>query len=83
MDFLRKHRDESKPYFLEVATYGPHAQMTKAYPDNPPFPSAFADRAPKGDPTGGNCGTRPCGALTLQRPEGVRRPARATTHRPT
>ncbi|MCW2762567.1 MAG: hypothetical protein JWR85_2768 [Marmoricola sp.] len=63
--FLREHRDGTRPYFLEVATYGPHAQMTRAYRDNPPFPSAFADRAPKGDPTGGNCGTRPCGELTL------------------
>jgi len=66
VDFLRKHRDARKPYFLEVATYGPHAQMTHAYADNPPFPSAFADRAPQGDPEGGNCGTRPCGALTLR-----------------
>ena len=65
VDFLRKNRGGSKPYFLEVATYGPHAQMTKAYADNPPFPSAFADRAPQGDPTGGNCGTRHCGELTL------------------
>ncbi len=64
--FLRKHRDDTSPYFLEVATYGPHAQMSKAYPDNPSFPSAFADRAPKGDPEGGNCGTRSCGALTLR-----------------
>ena len=39
--------------------------MPKAYPDNPSFPSAFADRAPKGDPTGGNCGTKACGDLTL------------------
>ena len=57
--FLREQRDPKKPYFLEVATYGPHAQMQKAYPDNPPFPSAFADRAPKGHPAGGNCGTKP------------------------
>ena len=64
--FLREHRDQKKPYFLEVATYGPHAQMQKAYPDNPPFPSAFADRAPKGHPAGGNCGTKPCGRLTLR-----------------
>jgi arylsulfatase A-like enzyme len=64
--FLRKHRDDPKPYFLEVATYGPHAQMSKAYADNPPFPPAFADRAPKGRPAGGNCGTRPCRALTLR-----------------
>jgi arylsulfatase A-like enzyme len=66
VDFVRKHRGGSKPYFLEVATYGPHAGMSKSYRDSPPFPSAFADRAPKGDPTGGNCGTRPCGDLTLK-----------------
>ncbi len=64
--FLRSQRDATKPYFLEVATYGPHAQMNHAYPDNPTFPSAFADRAPKGDPTGGNCGTRSCDRLTLR-----------------
>ena len=45
-----RHRDARKPYFLEVATYGPHAQMHHAYPDNPTFPSAFADRAPAGRP---------------------------------
>jgi arylsulfatase A-like enzyme len=64
--FLDDHRTSAKPYFLEVATYAPHAQLKKAYPDDPPFPSAFADRAPKGDPTGGFCGTRPCGDLTLR-----------------
>ncbi len=64
--FIRGHRDDASPYFLEVATYGPHAQMRKAYPRNPSFPSAFADRAPKGHPRGGNCGTRTCGALTLR-----------------
>ncbi len=64
--FLRSQRDAKKPYFLEVATYGPHAQMNHAYKDNPTFPSAFADRAPKGDPTGGNCGTKACGRLTLR-----------------
>jgi arylsulfatase A-like enzyme len=66
VDFLRRHRTDQKPYFLEVATYGPHAQMTHAYRDNPTFPSAFADRAPQGDLTGGNCGTRSCGALSLR-----------------
>lgn len=64
--FLRKHRDEEKPYFLEVATYGPHAQMVHAYAENPAFPSAFADRAPQGRPADGNCGTGPCDALTLR-----------------
>jgi hypothetical protein len=33
VDFLRKHRGGSKPYFLEVATYGQHVQMTKGYDD--------------------------------------------------
>lgn len=64
--FMARHRTDPAPYFLEVATYGPHAQLKKAYPDNPAFPSAFADRAPKGDPTGGNCGARPCAALSLR-----------------
>jgi arylsulfatase A-like enzyme len=66
VEFLRTHRDDPEPYFLEVATYGPHAQMVRAYADNPAFPSAFADRAPKGRPGGGNCGTRPCSALSLR-----------------
>ena len=65
-EFLRSQRHADKPYFLEVATYGPHAQMEHAYPDNPTFPSAFADRAPKGHPAGGNCGTKPCGRLTVR-----------------
>jgi arylsulfatase A-like enzyme len=64
--FLRDHRNDKEPYFLEVATYGPHAQMEHAYKDNPTFPSAFADRAPKGDLTGGNCGTKRCGKLSLR-----------------
>jgi arylsulfatase A-like enzyme len=72
--FLRGHRDSSKPYFLEVATYGPHAQMQPAYRDSPPFPSAFADRAPKGDPTGGNCGTKPCAGLSLRDLDGYADP---------
>lgn len=66
VEFLRSRRGSSKPYFLEVAPYGPHAQMSPAYPDNPTFPSAFADRAPKGDPAGGNCGPTSCGRLTLR-----------------
>lgn len=65
LSFLHAHRHDTRPYFLEVATYAPHAQLQKAYRDDPPFPSAFADRAPRGHPTGGNCGTEPCSALTL------------------
>ena len=63
--FIEKHRDDRAPYFLEVATYGPHSQLNAAYPNSPQFPSAFADRAPAGDPTGGNCGLNACGDLTL------------------
>ena len=74
--FVEQHRDDTRPYFLEVATYAPHAQMERAYPDNPPFPSAFVDRAPKGDPTGGNCGTKPCSALTLRDLKGYDDPRR-------
>ncbi len=66
VDFVQRHRDDNKPYFLEVATYAPHAQLKKAYPDNPPFPPAFADRPPTGDPTGGNCGMKLCSQLALR-----------------
>lgn len=64
--FLGQQRPGDAPYFLEIATYGPHSQQKKAYPDNPHFPSAFADRAPAGHPLGGNCGTQACGSLTLR-----------------
>ncbi|WP_193608825.1 sulfatase-like hydrolase/transferase [Nocardioides lijunqiniae] len=64
--FLEEQRAGDAPYFLEVATYAPHGQIEKAYADNPQFPSAFRDRAAEGDPTGGNCGTRPCGELGLE-----------------
>ena len=65
VDFLERNRDADQPYFLEIATYAPHAQLRKVYPDSPQFPSALADRAPAGDPTGGNCGLADCGDLTL------------------
>ena len=65
VDFIRRHRDQEEPYFLEVAVYGPHSQLNAAYPGQPQFPSAMADRAPAGQPTGGNCGLKPCGDLTL------------------
>jgi arylsulfatase A-like enzyme len=74
--FVQQHRDDGRPYFLEVATYAPHAQMQKAYPDDPPFPSAFADRPPPGDPSGGNCGTKLCGELSLRALHGFGDPRR-------
>ncbi|WP_162250954.1 MULTISPECIES: sulfatase-like hydrolase/transferase [unclassified Nocardioides] len=64
--FLRDHRDDTSPYFLEIATYGSHAQIRKAYPGSPAFPSAFRDRAPRGDLDGGNCGLKRCGSLSLR-----------------
>lgn len=45
--FLRRHRGEHAPYFLEVATYGPHAQVGRAYRDNPTFPPP-SPTAPRG-----------------------------------
>ncbi len=77
--FIKRHRGDPAPYFLEVATYAPHAQMDRAYRDNPPFPSAFADRATKGDPTGGNCGVRACARLTLRDLPGYDDPRRDNT----
>ena len=65
VDFVKDHREDTKPYFLEVATYATHAQISKAYPDNPKFPPAFADRPDKGDPSGGNCGAKSCADLSL------------------
>lgn len=65
VSFIEQHRDDEQPYFLEVATYGPHAQLRKAYPNSPVFPSAFADRATPGQPRSGNCGLSSCGDLGL------------------
>ncbi|MGH1562382.1 sulfatase-like hydrolase/transferase [Mumia sp. DW29H23] len=71
LDFVRRHEKASAaggaPYFLEVATYGPHSRLAKAYDDNYVFPPAFADRARPGEDRnlGGNCGTKSCGDLTL------------------
>ena len=65
LDFIQDQEAAGEPYFLEVATYGPHSQLQKAYPDSPQFPPAYADRAQDGSPTGGNCGAKACGDLTL------------------
>ena len=64
--FIQKHEQDEAPYFLEVATYGPHGQLSAAYPNlNSPFPPAFADQTTPDDPVGGNCGVSSCGELTL------------------
>ncbi len=72
--FLDDHRDDASPYFLEIATYGSHAQIRKAYPGSPAFPSAFQDRARYGDPEGGNCGLKRCGSLSLRDLKGYNDP---------
>lgn len=67
--FIREHRDDRAPYFLEIATYGPHAALTPAYRDDPRYPPAFRDR-PSADRPGGNCGARACSTLSLKDLEG-------------
>jgi arylsulfatase A-like enzyme len=64
--FIEEHRDDEKPYFLEIAAYGPHSRLSRHYPGlDTWFPPAFADQAPAGDPAGGNCGRVECGDLAL------------------
>jgi arylsulfatase A-like enzyme len=64
---IEKHRDGRKPYFLEIAAYGPHSRLGHHYPGlDTWFPPAFADQAPAGNPAGGNCGRVECADLTLK-----------------
>lgn len=62
LEFIRDHQDDRAPYFLEVATYGPHSRVgpRPQYPGDPGFPSAFADRA-----GAGNCGPVACTSLDV------------------
>lgn len=60
--FLRKHRDDRAPYFLEVSTYATHSSLRRAWPGEPRFPAAFRDRPHAGRP-GGNCGAVACSSL--------------------
>jgi len=63
--FIREHRDDSRPYFLKIATYAPHDGMAPAYPGDPSFPPAFRDR-PNAQRPWGNCGARRCADLSLR-----------------
>jgi len=68
MDFIRRHRDDEAPYYLEVAPYGPHSRTTLrggAYPGDPLFPAMFRDRPSPAHPAG-NCGLVPCRELDTQ-----------------
>jgi arylsulfatase A-like enzyme len=57
--FIRSHRDDPEPYFLEVAPYAAHSRVNSggAYPGDPLFPPSFRDR--RGD----RCGERSCSRL--------------------
>ncbi|MFL6004404.1 MAG: sulfatase-like hydrolase/transferase [Nocardioides sp.] len=58
LSFLRSHRDDPRPYFLEVAPYGVHSRIKPSvYRGDPLFPPAFRDRRE------GSCGQRSCGQL--------------------
>jgi arylsulfatase A-like enzyme len=65
--FVRRHRDDAAPWFLEVAPYAPHARVDTvgAFPGEPVFPAAFRDRPSAAHPAG-RCGRVACGALTTK-----------------
>ena len=64
LDFIREHRRDPEPYFLEVAPYATHSRTNAkgAYPGDPLFPPMLRDRA-GGSKARGNCGI-PCSRLT-------------------
>lgn len=66
LDFVRRHRDDEEPWFLEVAPYGPHSRVggELPWPGEPLFPAAFRDR-PGVRSAGGNCGRVRCADLDL------------------
>lgn len=66
MGFIKQHRDDAAPYFLEVSPYAPHnrTQPQPYYPGDPVFPPMFRDRPHDGKP--GNCGLVACSSLTTK-----------------
>jgi N-acetylglucosamine-6-sulfatase len=80
--FLRKHRGDRQPYFLEVAPYAPHSRIDQhpAYADERLFPAAFRDQPGPGHPHG-NCGLVDCRDLTVGDLPGYADPR--TDNRPT
>ena len=65
LDFLREHRHDDQPFFLEIAPYAPHSRNRHepAYPGEPKFPAELRDRAGHGRGHG-NCGLVDCHDLT-------------------
>ncbi len=67
MKFLREHRGDRRPFFLEVAPYAPHGRVDDqpAYADESLFPAAFRDQ-PGGSKRYGDCGRVACRSLTTK-----------------
>jgi N-acetylglucosamine-6-sulfatase len=67
MKFLREHRGDHRPYFLEVAPYAPHGRVDDqpAYDDESLFPAAYRDH-PGGSKRRGDCGLVACRSLTTE-----------------
>jgi N-acetylglucosamine-6-sulfatase len=65
--FIRKHRHDPRPYFLEVAPYAPHGRVDDkpAYADETLFPAAFRDQPSRRHPRG-DCGPVDCRDLTVR-----------------
>lgn len=66
LGFVREHRNDQAPYFLEVAPYAPHSRVESlgAFPNEPFFPAAFRDR-PRPRKPQGNCGPIRCDELSV------------------
>jgi N-acetylglucosamine-6-sulfatase len=59
LSFLRSHRDDPAPFFLEVAPYAVHSRVRPSvYRGDPLFPPAFRDRGET------SCGQRSCDKLS-------------------
>ena len=73
LHLIHTYRRAAAPYFLQVSTYAPHGSIVRAWPDEPIYPAAFADRPSRARP-GGNCGLRSCFSLSTRDLIGYRDP---------
>jgi arylsulfatase A-like enzyme len=66
VDFIKRHKADAKPYFLEISTYGTHSRtFGRAHKDDQLFPPAYADR-PGHTKKYGNCGLLACPHLNVR-----------------
>ena len=66
VDFIKRHKSDVKPYFLEISTYGTHSRtFGRAHSDDPLFPPAYADR-PGHTKKYGNCGLVACPHMNVR-----------------